>query len=579
MKWIFHLLYKILTHKNKQSLNTASSFNCERDDDADSVQSFSSTASMCSSVSQCDHAHFARNGTTYSGRSKRYVVHCSPYSADTDDYLTPTQRTNRTIRKLRNLLKEAQAELIEKDKEILRLRKEVVELRLLKVDSGAESNEGNGDEAPGLPSQGDLPQTDRQTPATSPHLGYCSSPFLAQSLSDSGHFEDLNSSKDISHAAQNHTSQIKTLESLQHQYEDEIRELKERHNDKVESLLQRITDVNDRYYALRPLYEDCKERLHELEKQNEELKSNNMCKIHIKKISELEILNEELSQDKQNLQFEIDELRLAKADLELIRLSHDKLKVENEQHKNRLDELVETLCHLEEDKANVKEDESISNRDCVLTEAYSQTDVQSLVPSSEACCQIDGVQSLVPSSEACCQTDDVQSLVPSSEDSSHDSCEKNKQCAYKVENAELKLQIVAHIEQIKQLEQKESNEKDIYVKLYQKGIQAAKLQDTEELENGQNQETEVSLIPDLLQRLRIKQEELDNIKAMYRRLLETRKQQPKHDPEMTLQFLKSAFYYFLTHRENAQENLAAIGSILGFTDNEKINIERAFLWR
>ncbi|KAG8264610.1 hypothetical protein J6590_008548 [Homalodisca vitripennis] len=265
------------------------------------------------------------------------------------------------------------------------------------------------------------------------------------------------------------------------------------------------------YYALRPLYEDCKERLHELEKQNEELKSNNMCKIHIKKISELEILNEELSQDKQNLQFEIDELRLAKADLELIRLSHDKLKVENEQHKNRLDELVETLCHLE-DKANVKEDESISNRDCVLTEAYSQTDVQSLVPSSEACCQIDGVQSLVPSSEACCQTDDVQSLVPSSEDSSHDSCEKNKQCAYKVENAELKLQIVAHIEQIKQLEQKESNEKDIYVKLYQKGIQAAKLQDTEELENGQNQETEVSLIPDLLQRLRIKQEELDNIK-------------------------------------------------------------------
>uniref|UniRef100_A0A1B6FLB3 GRIP domain-containing protein n=1 Tax=Cuerna arida TaxID=1464854 RepID=A0A1B6FLB3_9HEMI len=539
---------KLNRHRSLQSLNTASSFNCERDDDADSVQSFSSTASICSSVSQCDHAHFARNGTTYSGRSKRYVVHCSPYSADTDDYLTPTQRTNRTIRKLRNLLKEAQAELIEKDKEILRLRKEVVELRLLKVDSGAESNEGNGDEGPGLPSQGDLPQTDRQTPATSPHLGYCSSPSFAQSLSDSGHFEDLNSSKDISHAAQNHTSQIKTLESLQNQYEDEIRELKERHNDKVESLLQRITDVNDRYYALRPLYEDCKERLHELEKQNEELKSNNMCKSHINKISELEILNEELSQDKQNLQFEIDELRLAKADLELIRLSHDKLKVENDQQKNRLDELVETLCYLEEDKSNLKEDKSISNRDCVLT-------------------------------EACSQTDDVQSLVLSSEDSSHDSCEKNKQCAYKVENAELKLQIVAHIEQIKQLEQKESNEKDIYVKLYQKGIQAAKLQDTEEVDNGQNQETEVSLIPDLLQRLRIKQEELDNIKAMYRRLLETRKQQPKHDPEMTLQFLKSAFYYFLTHRENAQENLAAIGSILGFTDNEKINIERAFLWR
>uniref|UniRef100_A0A1B6MTV3 GRIP domain-containing protein n=1 Tax=Graphocephala atropunctata TaxID=36148 RepID=A0A1B6MTV3_9HEMI len=538
---------KLNRHRSLQSLNTASAFGFERDDDADSVQSFSSTASMCSSVSQCEHAHFGRNGTTYSGRSKRYVVHCSPHSADTDDYLTPTQRTNRTIRKLRNLLREAQAELIEKDKEIIRLTKEVVELRLLKVDSGDESNKVNGDATLGLPSQGDLPQTDRQTPANSPHSRYCSSPPLAQSLSDSGHFEDLNSSKEISHAAQNHISQIKTLESLQSQYEDEIRELKERHNDKVESLLQRITDVNDRYYALRPLYEDCKERLHELEKQNEELK-NSVCQSHIIKLTELETLNEELLQDKQNLQFEIDELMLAKAELELFRLNHDKLVKENGQQKSRLDELEKTICNLKEDNSNMS-----NGNDCIMTEACSQTqNVQLETPSPE---DIDGNQS------------------------THGSCERNKQCSYKVENAELKLQIVAHIEKIKQLEDKENNEKDIYVKLYQKGFQAAKLIDNEEIESGQSQETESSLVPDLLQRLRIKQEELDNVKAMYRRLLETRKEQPKHDPEMTLQFLKSAFYYFLTHRENAQENLTAIGSILGFTDNEKINIERAFLWR
>lgn len=71
---------------------------------------------------------------------------------------------------------------------------------------------------------------------------YCSSPPSAQSLSDSGHFEDLNSSKEIAHFTQNQTKVV----ALLRQHENEIRELKEKHNDRVDSLLQRITDVNDR---------------------------------------------------------------------------------------------------------------------------------------------------------------------------------------------------------------------------------------------------------------------------------------------------------------------------------------------
>lgn len=67
---------------------------------------------------------------------------------------------------------------------------------------------------------------------------------------------------------------------------------------------------------------------------------------------------------------------------------------------------------------------------------------------------------------------------------------------------------------------------------------------------------------------------------MYRRLLEQRKSSTRQDPEMTLQFLKSAIYYFLTDRENTQGHLAAIESILGFTDNEKLNIDKAsYYWR
>lgn len=49
----------------------------------------------------------------------------------------------------------------------------------------------------------------------------------------------------------------------------------------------------------------------------------------------------------------------------------------------------------------------------------------------------------------------------------------------------------------------------------------------------------------------------------------------KVDPEVTLQFLKSAIYYFLTDKENSQGHLEAIESILGFTDDEREKIKKA----
>lgn len=62
---------------------------------------------------------------------------------------------------------------------------------------------------------------------------------------------------------------------------------------------------------------------------------------------------------------------------------------------------------------------------------------------------------------------------------------------------------------------------------------------------------------------------------MYRRIVESRNQGTL-DPEITLQFLKSAIYYFLTDKENHHGHLNAIESILGFTDNEKLNIEKVY---
>lgn len=67
---------------------------------------------------------------------------------------------------------------------------------------------------------------------------------------------------------------------------------------------------------------------------------------------------------------------------------------------------------------------------------------------------------------------------------------------------------------------------------------------------------------------------------MYKRLIDAQQVKNKVDPEVTLQFLKSAIYYFLTDKENSQGHLNAIESILGFSDTEKSNIDkaRAYKW-
>jgi GRIP domain len=62
---------------------------------------------------------------------------------------------------------------------------------------------------------------------------------------------------------------------------------------------------------------------------------------------------------------------------------------------------------------------------------------------------------------------------------------------------------------------------------------------------------------------------------MYRRLIEAQQTKGKVDPEVTLQFLKSAIYYFLTDKDNSCGHLNAIESILGFTDAERKQISKA----
>lgn len=189
------------------------------DDDLDSLHSYSSMAS-----SSCDHPYFARNGTTFSGRKMRYVVHCSNYAGQTgEDYLTPTQRAQKHLRRLKELLAAARADLEQKDSEILKLTREVVELRLFKASLSSPDECSKSSDCNSVPTVRENTTNDLHTPASeiaspmidmvdegcfkmSPrHSSLTRTPIhhaqyklgnseMASSFADSGHFEDITTS-------------------------------------------------------------------------------------------------------------------------------------------------------------------------------------------------------------------------------------------------------------------------------------------------------------------------------------------------------------------------------------------------
>ncbi|KAG0724113.1 hypothetical protein GWK47_041306 [Chionoecetes opilio] len=61
-------------------------------------------------------------------------------------------------------------------------------------------------------------------------------------------------------------------EALKRNHLEEYHEMKERHNDKVEVLLSKLSDANLKYFELRPVYDQSQERVRDLEREGARLK-------------------------------------------------------------------------------------------------------------------------------------------------------------------------------------------------------------------------------------------------------------------------------------------------------------------
>ncbi|XP_036328277.1 uncharacterized protein LOC118740730 isoform X2 [Rhagoletis pomonella] len=479
------------------------------DDDLDSMYSFATTTSGRSTIS-CEHPYVARNGTTFSGRKMKYVVHCSNYAGQVGpDYLTPTQRAARQVRRLKELLCLARQDLEQKDSEILRLTREVVELRLFKASlSSPEERSASSDavtvrEAELKTSQDVSPIVDMVDDATkssprhipnqhhlhahSQHLHHTSqqlSSEMQSSFADSGHFEDLSvHSKDSSYVAHTQDIACGSDEAIGAAAGGVVH-----HESCAAGGNGGTVDEEEDYAATMKAYE---------------LQRQELLRIYEQKIEELICTQDSASSEMKR------------------------------SHNDKVEALLQKL-------------------------AECNTRYADIVPDYEHA-------------------------------------------------KERVRELEKHLEDLqRKLAEHEEKQNKMYLHMYQKGQEAERIARADQaLELAHRAPDNKVSINELLHQLQSTQDELENIRAagcrkesgsnhalltakeaislwvlgarktIYRRLLEAQKNRTHVDPEVTLQFLKSAIYYFLTDKENSQGHLQAIESILEFTEAEKQNINKA----
>ena len=237
---------------------------------------------------------------------------------------------------MQNLLSEARKEIEDKDREIARLTKEVVELRLYKASLNSPDDRTDSSDAltvrennpfspespcKDLPDESGFDSSNQPSPGTPPECKRISAGCdLPGSLADSGHFDDESvHSKDsgvtgneqstlngvtnvsvksprihspneaatsfaVSSIVESHHENSEDrrrlvdhyesrIEELQRRHIDELQELKEKHNDKVESLLNQLSEVNTRYCEIRPSVDAAESKVRELEAELESVRN------------------------------------------------------------------------------------------------------------------------------------------------------------------------------------------------------------------------------------------------------------------------------------------------------------------
>lgn len=233
-------------------LSSADSKNELNEEELEALDDVSSLNSIQSAVSHSRKKSYnqAVQSSTEQRNKMKYHLHCSNITTNPNEYLTPTQRANITIKRLKSLLSESQVVLQYKDMEIQRLTRELVELRLQcnSVEPAEQAVEAS-----------------------------------APSLVDSGHFDDLNGRQPVDSTPTEEAGKPFDKMEMITLHKEQVRELKRKHAEKVqhirnrltdrlEQALQQLGDANGRYANLLAAVDEKREQLNSTDSQIRQLR-------------------------------------------------------------------------------------------------------------------------------------------------------------------------------------------------------------------------------------------------------------------------------------------------------------------
>lgn len=233
---------------------------------------------------------------------------------------------------------------------------------------------------------------------------------------------------------------------------------------------------NSRYYALRPLYEECKEKVLRLEKLNEELK-NSSCQDHCAKIIDLEKGNDDLNKEKNALISELTILRTSSLNIESITNKYDKLKTDFEELKSKHEKLQVDIINGKEEVTLLKETKCSVNQTVQTEELTIKQD--NFINETHKTCSDKIIQTEFLTNSVSDKNVETEISTDSRGQNTDGVDEHDHSCSFREESTRLSAQVEAHVEKLKQLEEQQSCEKNLYVQLYNKGFQAAKLENSQ----------------------------------------------------------------------------------------------------
>ncbi|XP_064652179.1 uncharacterized protein LOC135502914 isoform X2 [Lineus longissimus] len=125
-----------------------------------------------------------------------------------------------------------------------------------------------------------------------------------------------------------------------------------------------------------------------------------------------------------------------------------------------------------------------------------------------------------------------------------------------------------------EMTQREARHQEMYLEMYNKGMNSAKFERLDELEKIAKDEPDKVTVKELLEKLKITEAELGYWQSLKRRDIYAESEKPETEAAATLRFLKDSMFHYVTDPKESESHFRAMIQIFGYTPVQMKSIEK-----